>query len=107
VPADGNGKSGFDLVLVADCIYNPSLIPALISTVNHVAAMSSGEPTPVLVVVELRSEDVLREFLENWLSSGFWQVWRVGGEVGPLGMPYVAWVGWRTEENFGTGESCV
>jgi protein N-lysine methyltransferase METTL21D len=89
-----------DLVLVVDCIYNPALVPPLLSTMSYLAPA----PVPVLVVVELRSVDVVREFLERWIESGEWEIWRVGGEEGGLlGVPYVAWVGWRTGPHQPTG----
>ena len=49
----------------------------------------------VVVVVELRAEDVVREFLQQWLdlSAGAeWEIWSVGGL---LDGPYAAWVGWK------------
>jgi hypothetical protein len=97
----------FDLVLVVDCVYNPALLPALLDTIEYVTPRASAgdrAPVPVLVVVELRAEDVLREFLERWIAGGVWRVWRVGGEVGPLGMPYVAWVGWRVGADVPTSD---
>lgn len=84
-----------DILLVVDCIYHPSLLPALVATIGHLA--TPGQ-TAVLVVVELRAEDVVREFLEHWIASGRWDIWRVGGGqdgMGPLGKPYVMWLGWR------------
>ncbi|KAH8078047.1 putative methyltransferase-domain-containing protein [Cristinia sonorae] len=82
-----------DLLLVVDCIYHPSLLPALVETIDH---LSTPERTAVLVVVELRAEDVIREFLELWLDAsgrGTWEIWHVSGfmESGP----YAAWVGWK------------
>lgn len=81
-----------DLLLVVDCIYHPSLLPALLSTIDH---LTTPGVTAVLVVVELRAEDVIREFLAEWLSiesNGMWQVWSVP-EV--LDGPYAVWVGWK------------
>ena len=90
-PSPGSSDTdAYDLVLAVDCIYNPSLVPALLTTIDYLQ-------TPVLVVVELRSEEVLREFIDGWLNlqpgseGGRWEVWRLG----ILGMPYAAWVGWR------------
>jgi protein N-lysine methyltransferase METTL21D len=48
-----------------------------------------------LVVVELRAEDVIREWIAMWIGCEGWEVWRVG-EDGGLKMPYVAWVGWKS-----------
>ncbi|KAJ7449684.1 putative methyltransferase-domain-containing protein [Mycena latifolia] len=80
-----------DLVLVVDCIYHPALLPPLLAAIDHVSA---PESTAVLVVMELRAEDVTREFLECWLALGEWEVWRVGNDESAVGMlgketPYV------------------
>ncbi len=80
------------LVLVVDCIYHPSLIPPLLSTIDYLAVPGK---TAVLVVVELRAEDVVREFLQGWLAlspAGEWEIWSIGGLVDG---PYAVWVGWR------------
>jgi len=81
-----------DLVLVVDCIYHPSLLPALLSTIDYLAVPGK---TAVLVVVELRAEDVVREFLERWLSlssEGEWHIWSVGEF---LEGPYAVWIAWK------------
>ncbi|KAJ3560597.1 hypothetical protein NP233_g10731 [Leucocoprinus birnbaumii] len=77
-----------DLLLVVDCIYHPSLLPALTETINYLAA---PDHTAVLVVSELRSEQVIREFLESWLALPDWTIYRI--EQGSLSGPYVVWVG--------------
>ena len=79
-----------DLVLVVDCIYHPSLLPALVETIDFLAVPGR---TAVLVVVELRADDVVREFLNLWLNRGNWEVRRVGGL---LKITYTMWVGWKT-----------
>ncbi|KAL1733294.1 putative methyltransferase-domain-containing protein [Schizophyllum commune] len=84
-----------DLILAVDCIYHPSLVGPLVSTINHFAR---PDKTTVVVVSELRAEDVLRGFLEAWLGSNGarWEIWHAGdGTDGPglLGVPYVTWVG--------------
>ncbi|KAL1696660.1 putative methyltransferase-domain-containing protein [Schizophyllum commune] len=86
-----------DLILAVDCIYHPSLVGPLVSTINHFA---KPDKTTVVVVSELRAEDVLRGFLEAWLGSNVdgarWEIWHAGdGTDGPglLGVPYVTWVG--------------
>ncbi|KAJ7091334.1 putative methyltransferase-domain-containing protein [Mycena belliarum] len=88
-----------DLVLIVDCIYHPALLASLVAAMDFV---STTDSTAVLVVMELRAEDVTREFLERWLtlSSGEWEIWRVGNDE-PEGMlaketPYVMWVGWKS-----------
>ncbi|KAI0633891.1 putative methyltransferase-domain-containing protein [Trametes polyzona] len=81
-----------DLVLVVDCIYHPSLIPPLLSTIDCLAI---PDRTAVLVVVELRAEDVVREFLQGWLDlspAGEWEIWSIGGL---LEGPYAVWMGWK------------
>ncbi|OSC97090.1 hypothetical protein PYCCODRAFT_1440527 [Trametes coccinea BRFM310] len=81
-----------DLILVVDCIYHPSLIPPLLSTID---ALTVPGQTAVLVVVELRAEDVVREFLQGWLDlspAGEWEIWSVGGFMEG---PYAIWAGWK------------
>ncbi|EKM54140.1 uncharacterized protein PHACADRAFT_209956 [Phanerochaete carnosa HHB-10118-sp] len=83
--------SPMDLLLVIDCIYHPSLLPALVDTIDYLA---TPERTTVLVIVELRAEDVVREFLELWLAAGegVWDIWHAH-EV--MEGPYAVWVGWK------------
>ncbi|KAI0682977.1 putative methyltransferase-domain-containing protein [Cytidiella melzeri] len=83
--------SPVDLLLVVDCIYHPSLLPALVETIDHLA---TSEQTAVLVLAELRQEDVMREFLELWLAAGdgAWEIWHVE-EL--MEGPYAMWVGWK------------
>jgi hypothetical protein len=86
-----------DLILCVDCIYNTALVRPL---VRVLAAFDA----PVLVVIELRDEDVVREFLKEWLDwrpascggtseHGGFQVWRLSD--GLLNPHFVAWVGWK------------
>jgi hypothetical protein len=99
---DDDDDRGTGLILVVDCIYHPSLIPPLLSTLDHLATCQrlhtplsssylaqapdagdagagAGAPgegrADVLVVAELRSEDVIREFLEGWRSLEGWIIW--------------------------------
>ena len=65
-----------DVVLIVDCIYHPSLLPALVSTIDY---LTIAGRTTVIVVVELRAEDVIREFLQCWLdktAEGEWELAR-------------------------------
>ncbi|KAJ7583254.1 putative methyltransferase-domain-containing protein [Mycena floridula] len=78
-----------DILLVVDCIYHPALLPALVETIDF---LTVPDRTTVLVVVELRAEDVIRTFLELWLSKPGWQIWRLGRQ-GALPRPYVMWAG--------------
>lgn len=80
-----------DLVLAVDCIYHPSLIPPLLATIDH---FTTPQKTAVLVLSELRSEDVLREFIISWIAIPGWQVWHVGGDL-LHDKRYVMWVGWK------------
>lgn len=82
-----------DLLLIVDCIYHPSLLPALVETLD---SLTVPELTTVLVVVELRAEDVIRTFLELWLAKPHWEIWRLGRH-GALGKPYVMWSGRKHE----------
>jgi len=79
----------WDVVFAVDCIYNPSLLSGLVNTID---AVSTAGRTWVLVVAELRQEDVLREFLDLWLkqASGRWEITRVEGL---LDVHFVAWAG--------------
>ncbi|KDR67997.1 hypothetical protein GALMADRAFT_105366 [Galerina marginata CBS 339.88] len=79
-----------DLLLIVDCIYHPSLIPPFLTTVDY---LTTPDRTAVLVVSELRAEDVMREFLEQWLSIPGWGVWRIPNDL--LGKHYVIYLGWK------------
>lgn len=88
-----------DLILVIDCIYHPSLVAPLIDTLTSLAV---PHYTSVIVVAELRAEDVMTEFIEGWVSRDGWRVWNVGGEQtdGIMGPRYGIWVGWRESHSF-------
>ena len=89
------------IVLVVDCIYHPSLLPALLTTIDY---LTVPDKTAVVVVVELRAEDVIREFLQGWLeksSQGEWELWSVGDL---LEGPYAVWVGWKNTLSRDEGE---
>jgi hypothetical protein len=65
--------------------------------------VSSPNSTVVLVAMELRAEDVTREFLERWLllGDGEWDIWRVSDayrEQLAAGKPYVVWAGMKRGE---------
>jgi len=87
-------SESIDLLLIVDCIYHPSLLPALVDTIHYLAIPNQ---TIVLVVVELRADDVIREFLQLWLEKPDWEVWRVGG--GMLPKPYAMWLGSRRQDS--------
>ncbi|KAG2355959.1 putative methyltransferase-domain-containing protein [Suillus spraguei] len=84
-PTPPEPDAKWDLVLIVDCIYHPSLLPALVETIETV---STAGQTWALVIVELRQEDVVREFLEIWLNKGTWRLFRVDGL---LDLPYTIW----------------
>ncbi|KAF7966692.1 hypothetical protein HWV62_37310 [Athelia sp. TMB] len=92
-PASHTASPLVDLVLAVDCIYNPSLLPAFVSTLDRVSNVS----TVVLVVMELRQEELVREFLALWIATERWEIRRVNGL---LGKRYVVWVG---QKDPGTG----
>jgi len=78
-----------DVLLIVDCIYHPTLVRPLLTTMTAIAA---PRHTVAVVVAELRAEDVLREFLEGWIELG-WRVWSVA--EGVLGARWGMWVAWR------------
>ncbi|KAF8141971.1 hypothetical protein EV363DRAFT_1468715 [Boletus edulis] len=86
---ESSDRVAWDLVFAVDCIYNPSLLPALVDTID---AVSTAGRTWALVVAELRQEDVLREFVDLWLkqASGKWEITRIDGL---LDMHFVVWAG--------------
>ena len=107
----GSSVKGVDLIIAVDTLYNTALVPPFLATLEEF----SQEGTAVLVVCELRDEDVIRVFLEGWLSLGSWEVWRVGGRTTPgthnvgdgageeektfepfLNGPFVSWLGWKS-----------
>ena len=78
-----------DILLVVDCVYHPSLVSPLVDTIRY---LTTPGKTTVVVVVELRAEDVIREFLEAWLQSDpRWQIWSVGEHR--FDSAYALWVG--------------
>ncbi|KAA1468886.1 hypothetical protein DENSPDRAFT_848515 [Dentipellis sp. KUC8613] len=83
-----------DLLLAVDCIYHPALVRPLVETLS---ALAVPRHTRVLVVSELRAEDVVRAFLEAWLArrdaGEEWQVWSLSDHG--MGARYAVWVGWR------------
>jgi hypothetical protein len=78
-----------DILLVVDCIYHPSLVHPLLTTMT---ALTAPRRTVALVVAELRAEDALRDFLDGWIGLG-WHVWSVAECL--LGPRWGMWVAWR------------
>ncbi|KAG8832582.1 hypothetical protein FRC17_001093 [Serendipita sp. 399] len=89
---------GIDLIVAVDCVYNPSLIPPLLTTIDH---FSSSNKTITLVVMELRDDEVVRQLLTQWSAMSTWEIWRVGNDVHPalLDERFVIWAGMK-------GSSC-
>ena len=78
-----------DIILVVDCVYHPRLVSPLVDTIHY---LTTPGRTVVMVAVELRAEDVVREFLETWMrSDARWQIWSVGEQR--LDSTYALWVG--------------
>ena len=87
-----NDQTIWDVVIAVDCLYNETLVQPFVDTLEKLPCRA------VVVVVELRSPDVLRVFLDRWLALGGWQIWRVvdaTGESGILGDNQAVWVGWK------------
>lgn len=91
----------YDLVFAVDCLYNEALVQPFVNSLNRLNCKY------VLVVSELRSAQVMQLFLETWLASGLWTVYRPAApgtrdlgredesEAGLLGRRHVIWVGWK------------
>ncbi|KAG8846832.1 hypothetical protein FRB91_000416 [Serendipita sp. 411] len=86
-----------DLVLAVDCVYNPSLIPPLLTTIDH---FSSPNKTIVMVVMELRDDEVVRQFLTQWCMMPAWEVWRIGDDRNQVFLDerFVIWIGLKGSE---------
>ena len=83
-----------DILLAVDCVYHPSLVPPLVDAMRY---LTTPGKTTVVVVVELRAEDVVREFLEAWLrSDARWQIWSLGEQR--LDSAYALWMGRLQEQ---------
>ncbi|KAK9894170.1 hypothetical protein P389DRAFT_104082 [Cystobasidium minutum MCA 4210] len=92
----------YDVLLAVDCLYNEALVQPFMNTLNQIRS------TYVVVVSELRSVDVMQLFLERWLASGPWRIFRPAvahnqdeavregrDSSGVLGNRYIIWVGWK------------
>ena len=93
----GLDHANHNLLLAVDCLFNEALVKPFVNTLNQVNVEA------VLIASELRSPEVLRLFLKEWLSNGRWEIYRAckrleeGGQ-GLLGSKYVIWVGWPKKE---------
>ena len=88
----------YDVVFAVDCLFNESLVQPLVAVLSRVPARVA------VIACELRSEDVLRLFLEALLAVDGMQVERACSSVGPsveetplLGPSYVVWLAWRSD----------
>jgi hypothetical protein len=119
--ADADEPAWPDLILASDCespqrnlfsatgltalfsgIYNPSLFPALLATID---VLSAPQRTLVLVICELRSAESVREFLAQWLAHGVeersqpsrWCICSIEQEVlgARLAKGNAAWLAWK------------
>lgn len=98
-------EATYDVILAVDCLYNEALIPPFLHTLDLLAHPASNDGTPatlVLIVSQLRSDDVMRLFIETWIGLPLWSVYRVTEEGlrGDLGLNishgrYVVWCGWK------------
>lgn len=102
--AKGISQQYYDLVFAVDCLYNEALVRPFVDTINRLNCKY------VVVVSELRSAEVLRLFLELWLSSGSWTIYRScfeglagahdgNGDMESAGLQqsgrlHVVWIGW-------------
>ena len=101
-PPELPGSGIADIIFAVDCVYNSSLLPPLVTVLNHYAVT---DRTRVVVAVELRSEDVLREFLELWIGSDnsssdnsgeyHWVIHRICGDAW-MDPCFAVWVGWKS-----------
>jgi len=79
-----------DIILAVDCLYHPTLIPGFVETLDYLTAPGK---TLVVIVCELRSDEVTRDFLQAWITRApEWEIYRIPGF---LGGPYVVWAGYK------------
>ena len=76
-------SNGFDAVLACDCIYNPTLVKPFVHACRDVCrlrqALSESRPTLCIIAQQLRSHDVMEEWLNETLD--FFHIWRVPDEL--------------------------
>lgn len=113
---EGTDCPSFDLILAVDTLYNTALTAPFLAVLDEFASKGNVTPegsevplsTLVIIICELRDEDVLRGFLESWLNVPGWEIWRLGGTGAEreaddndiTGMafmqgPFVVWAGWK------------
>ncbi|EPQ31526.1 uncharacterized protein PFL1_00859 [Pseudozyma flocculosa PF-1] len=95
--ADGGGGGGGerypDLILCADCVYNPSLFDALTATL---AALTRPRHTVVVVVAEMRTDEGISDFLHAWRASLPDGGWRILSLEDRLAKGFVVFAAWRS-----------
>lgn len=108
--ASDGGDEKYDIILATDCLFNESLVLPFLHTISYYSHPLSEPPssmggTLVIVVSELRSPEVFRLFLDEWirLDEGSWKVVRIekgglggGRGLGLAGRKYGVWCGWKT-----------
>lgn len=83
-----------DLLLAVDCVYHPNLVGPLVEAIQY---LTTPGKTTVVVVVELRAEDAVREFLEAWMRRDpRWRIWSLGEQR--LDSAYAMWMGQMQDE---------
>lgn len=101
-------ETNYDVIIAVDCLYNESLILPFLHTLDLIAKPQSlgRSATLVLIVSQLRSEEVLRLFIESWIHLPFWKVFRVdlNGLRSDLKLSlsspkYVIWFGWKVNSS--------
>lgn len=82
-----------DLVLCVDCVYNPSLFPALVDAIKAVCA----QHTVIMIAVQLRAYDTMREFFAEWLGNDEFRAFSVEDDALPpeYRQGYAMWIAWR------------
>lgn len=98
----------YDLIIAVDCIFNPSLFTPFLDSLW--ACCTVGH-TVVLVLVELREQEMMRDFLQAWLAHtaslhvithrSAWQIWSIeSSALGSDGLQkgYACFVGYKVNE---------
>ena len=87
----GESDVPYDLIIAVDCIFNPSLFTPFLDSLWACCTVSH---TIAFVLVELREQEMMREFMQTWLehtaslqgtaSGSVWQIWSI--ESSALGL---------------------
>lgn len=70
-----------DVLIAADCIFNPAIIQPFVSTLASLSHPEEGQVRPILTIIaqQLRSPDVFTEWLEATLQK--FRVWRISDKA--------------------------